>query len=157
MIPSAPASPTARLLVATVLAGVAALAFWLVRQPSLRYYVYNVPIAVPFVLFLEERWRLHRATHSTRRRALDLAVLALSLTRAFYPVPYVSGHVLFLGYATFTAQTALSRAAAALVLTQVLFMKLALFHEYGTPSGALALVTLATFAWGTSAKAEGNA
>lgn len=109
--------------------------------------LYNLPIAIPFALFLLERWTFHRTSRSARRIALDLAVLALALTRAFYPGPFVSGHLLFLTHAALTGQTPSTRVSATLVLLEVLFMKLVLFHDPVTPAGALTLALLAHLAW----------
>lgn len=96
--------------------------------------LYDVPIGVPFVLFLLER----------RPSRLDLGVIALALVRAVYALPLISGHALFLSYALGTARTWLLRAAAALVLGEVLWLK----YQWGdwTALGGILLGT-ALAAW----------
>jgi hypothetical protein len=101
---------------------------------------YNVPIAAPFSAFVLERL--------LRRRGLPLAVfdvgvVSLALTRAVFPVPGYSGHVLFLLYALFSGRSKSVRVLSALVLAQVLVVKFAFWNDFVTPAGAAAIAALA--------------
>lgn len=134
------------------LAGAAATALGiLIVMPRVtwpHHLLYDVPIALPFVLFLRERWR---ARGSWRRggRALDLGVVAVALLRpsslalghAPFP-PYVSGHALFLTYVLLTTRSPTLRFLAAVVMLQVVCLKVLV---WGDPSlyGGIALGLLA--------------
>jgi len=105
--------------------------------------VYDVPIGVPFVLFLLERWRLPNR-RPRRAWALEAGVVALSLLRAVWRLPGVSGHALFLTYAIGTARTSLLRVVSALVLIEVLYFK---FFVWGDLTAVGGLLLGATAAW----------
>jgi hypothetical protein len=106
-----------------VAAGVAAAARALWAPPA-SFYVYNIPIAVCFALFVIERLL------TAERRAIpsllvDLIVVSLALLRVLAPpLPFVSGHALFLGYAALTASSRPLRASALVVLAEVTYIKL---------------------------------
>ncbi len=70
---------------------------------------------------------------------VDAGVIATALARVIYPVPGYSGHALFLIYATFTAHSLGLRLFGALVLLEVLAIKLAWWNDYVTVLGALGL------------------
>ena len=55
---------------------------------------------------------------------IDLVVIALSLIRALVPLPLVSGHALFLSYALLTVPSVVVRTSAALVLLEVIYLKI---------------------------------
>ena len=102
---------------------------------------YMTPIAVPFVAFTLERleslcaWKLWACL-------LDAIVVALALSRVFYPVPFISGHVLFLTYAVLSVRHRVSRVFAALVLCQTLVLKVFFWHDLHTPLGGIVLGVL---------------
>lgn len=91
------------------------------REYMLYYYL---PMAIPFVAFLFDR--LERlAAPSLTQWVVDAGVLAWSLTRAFIPIPFASGHALFLTYALLTTRGWVPRLTAALVMLQVIYLKFA--------------------------------
>lgn len=73
--------------------------------------VYSVPMAVPFIAFLADR--ILRQSH--RSRWLDVPVVLLALSRTIAPVPFISGHALFLTYSLLTTRTWLARISAMLI------------------------------------------
>ena len=90
------------LFAALVFAGWAVARYDGDRQFFLLYYY--TPIGIPLVAFLldrAERFRDRRAVHWL----IDLLLLGFSLARAFYPVPIISGHALFLMYALLTTRS----------------------------------------------------
>ena len=115
-------------------------AFWIVfhnegwKEWWLLYYF--APITFPFVCFLIER---ANALEAAPRWPwlVDLPVLALSITRAFYALPIISGHAFFLTYAVLTTRTKPARISAALVLFEVTCLKIFLWHD-ATLFGGLA-------------------
>jgi hypothetical protein len=119
--------PGAVLVAAATAAALLALriATWVEEplRPLLLYYY--VPVALPFVAFLLERAERY-CTLSPRCWVIDAPVLALSLARAFVPIPLVSGHALFLAYAFLTGQSRVTRVTAAIVLAQVIHLKIIL-------------------------------
>lgn len=120
-----------------------ALARALLSPPTAYFFYYTLPIAVPFAAFVLER-ALQRAP--LRARALDAAVIALALTRAFYLLPFVSGHVLFAAYALATGRSWPVRWTAGLVLVEVLVIKLLVWSDFSTPAGALVIALAAAVA-----------
>jgi hypothetical protein len=92
----------------------------------LLYYV--MPVGIPFVAYLFDRAaRWHE--QSLARLAIDFTVVSLSLTRAVIMVPLISGHALFLTYALLTAQTWIVRIMAIVVILQVSYLKLFVWHD----------------------------
>ncbi len=107
-----------------------------------KFLLYNVPIAVPFVLFFADRV----AVRSTGPALLvDGVVVALALCRvAIPPFPFVSGHSLFVAYAAATARTVPLAVSAAVVLVQVLVTKAVLWGDWRSgPAGAVAAIAAA--------------
>lgn len=120
---------------ALVFAAAAILRYEGDRQFFMLYYV--TPIGVPFVAFLldrAERFRERKAVH----RVIDLIAVGLSLVRAFYPLPIISGHALFLMYALLTTQSWPARVTAAVVFLQVMYLKLFSWHDPTWIGGMLA-------------------
>jgi len=122
--------PAAMLITAT--AATLLYALWIIirhegwKEWWLLYYF--APITFPFVCFLIERAN----ALSTALRwpwLVDLPVLALSITRAFYALPIISGHALFLSYAILTTRTRPARISAALVLIEVAYLKIFQWHD----------------------------
>lgn len=100
---------------------------------------YNTPIAAPFAVFMVQ---LLYPRDSDKSVSVDLFVVGLALARAFLPMPGYSGHVLFLAYALIS-RSGMVRVLAALVLAEVLFVKLFLWSDWITPTGALLLTAVA--------------
>ncbi|CAG0978458.1 hypothetical protein ARNL5_02269 [Anaerolineae bacterium] len=103
------------------------------------FFYYTLPIAIPFAAFLIERLADRRGVSAA---LVDASVVALALSRVLYPVPFVSGHVLFAAYAFATARSRAVRWSAALVLAEVMVLKLALWGDFGTPAGALSIAVI---------------
>ena len=97
-------------------------------QQQTFYLYYFAPMAIPFTCFLLERANTF-STSSLWPYLVDLPVLVLSLLRAFYPLPFISGHALFLTYAPLTARTWPLRLTAALVLIEVAIFKIFVWHD----------------------------
>lgn len=97
---------------------------------------YFVPIGVPFVAFLFDRAE-RRAGLTRAQWLVDGPLVALALTRAVFPVPFISGHALFLAYALLTTRSWVGRLTAAVILLQVAYIKIALWHDPTVFGGAL--------------------
>ena len=135
------------LALAAVALTAAAILIVMPRVAWPHHLLYDVPIAMPFVLFLRERW-CARGVWRGGVRALDLSVVAVALLRpssialgyAPFP-PYVSGHALFLTYVQLTTRSATLRFLAAVVMLQVVYLKVVV---WGDPIyGGIALGLLA--------------
>ncbi|MBZ0288841.1 MAG: hypothetical protein K8I30_14585 [Anaerolineae bacterium] len=86
---------------------------------------YFAPIGVPFVAFLferAERW-------PDAPWLIDLPLVMVSFARAVYPIPFISGHALFLSYAILTTRTRVTRWTAVIVLIQVAYVKIFVWHD----------------------------
>ena len=105
-------------------------------------YLYVVPIVVPFVAFLCDRAaRFHQAT--VIRLAMDGLVVGTAMWRVLGHVPYVSGHALFLTYALLSTGTRVLQVAAGIVLIEVIYLKLFVWHDAFTLLGGIVLGTVA--------------
>lgn len=104
---------------------------------------YVVPIGVPFVAFLFDRAE-QRGTLSVRQWVVDVPVIVVALVRAAYPVPFISGHALFLAYALLTTRSWVGRLTAAVILIQVAYIKIVLWHDPTLFGGVIAGVLAAT-------------
>lgn len=120
----------------------------LTQQGGERFFhlYYFAPMAAPFTAFLLDRLE-RRAQGSALLYALDLLVLAVSIARAFQPVPFVSGHALFLAYALLTVRMPAARALAALVMMQVVYLKLFVWHDATFWGGVAAALLAAGLYW----------
>ena len=109
---------------------------------------YHVPISIPFVGFLFDRARgyLQKMPGQLISVGLDTVIIALALTRSVYPVPYISGHALFLSYALVTARTWWVRIPVLAVLLEVIYLKVFCWHD-PTLFGGCALGCAAGFLW----------
>lgn len=106
----------------------------LVGEQRVFWLYYFVPIAVPFVAFVVDRVG-RRAASRWAQWAIDLPVVAAALARVFWPVPFISGHVLFLAYASLTAKSAIARVTAVLVLVEVFYLKILVWRDFTTWTG----------------------
>jgi hypothetical protein len=89
---------------------------------------YHVPISLPFVAFAIDRansWPRTGPAHL----GMDVLVLVLSLLRAFVALPLISGHTLFLTYALLSTDAWPVRLTAALVLLEVISIKVFIWHD----------------------------
>jgi hypothetical protein len=110
------------------------------RRTFLLYYF--VPIGVPFVAYLLDRAAARREL-SWLQWGIDLPIIALALVRAVFPVPLISGHMLFLTYALLSTRSWVARGTAALVLLEVTYLKLCVWHDRTTFLGGVLLGGLA--------------
>jgi hypothetical protein len=101
---------------------------------------YFAPIAVPFVAYLFDRAQRWREVHWW----IDVPVVVVSFLRALLPIPFISGHALFLTYALLTTQTRVARWTAIIVLIQVAAIKIFVWRD-PTLLGGITLGILA--AW----------
>lgn len=86
---------------------------------------YFAPITVPFVAYLfdrAERWR-------EIQWWIDVPIVMVAFLRAMLPIPFISGHALFLTYALLTTQTRVARWTALIVLIQVAAIKIFAWHD----------------------------
>ena len=114
------------IFIALMFAGLVMLRYEGEREFFLLYYF--VPIGIPFVAYLLDRTERSREIHPLVW-LIDLLVVGFSLARAFYPVPIISGHALFLTYAILTTRSWPARMTAALVMLEVLYLKIFAWHD----------------------------
>ena len=105
-------------------------------------FMYVLPIMVPFVAFLFDRAEQFHELQLFEL-TVDILVIAVSIMRSFGLVPLVSGHVLFLTYAIARPGSALTRISALIVIFQVLYLKILIWHDPITPIFGLVLGVLA--------------
>ena len=105
-------------------------------------YIYVVPIVVPFVAFLCDRVAEFRSA-GLWIMAIDSLVVFTAMMRVIGDVPFVSGHALFLTYAILRHGSLITRITSALVMVEVLYLKLFVWHDFVTPVGGVALALVA--------------
>lgn len=105
-------------------------------------YYYVVPIIVPFVAFILERLSGVRQT-TVRRTLVDALVVATAMWRVVGDVPYVSGHALFLTYAVVLARSRFAQVSAAVVMVEVIYLKVFVWQDWVTLSVGMALGVIA--------------
>jgi hypothetical protein len=91
-------------------------------------FTYHAPIAVVFVVYVfdrAERWR----TIGLWQWAIEAAVVGVSLLRAVFSFPPVSGHALFLSYVLTSTPLRLLWWVAALVFAEVAYVKLVVLGD----------------------------
>ena len=109
------------------------------------HFFYTLPIIVPFVTFLFDRAERFWET-GWFELVIDGVVVATSILRAMGVVPLVSGHVLFLTYAIARPGSRLTRITALIVLLQVFYLKLFVWHDPVTPATGIILGLFAALA-----------
>lgn len=104
---------------------------------------------MPFVGFLFDRAQRYTAGFRSSLLAvgIDALVVGLALVRAVYALPWISGHTLFLVYAVLTVRSRWARIPAVLVLAQVVYLKIFVWHDLTLLGGAL-LAYAAAWGWG---------
>jgi hypothetical protein len=102
-----------------------------------RFYLfyYHAPIAFAFVTYLFDRAKQWRAIQP-RRWAIEASVVGLALSRTLVLVPFISGHALFLTYFILTASSRFARWVAALVMLDVIYVKLVFVQDLTLLGGA---------------------
>ncbi|MEO8606394.1 MAG: hypothetical protein ABI690_00810 [Chloroflexota bacterium] len=119
--------PATVLTVALVSAAIFAAVSYVTFDGDLRDLLvyYFAPIGVPFIAFLferAERW-------PDVPWLMDIPLVIVSFMRAVFPIPFISGHALFLSYALLTTRTRVARWTAIVVLIQVAYMKIFVWHD----------------------------
>ena len=105
-------------------------------------YYYVVPIVIPFVAFTLDR--LVGLRESTARQSLaDALVVIVAMWRVIGDVPYVSGHALFLTYALLRARSRFAKVTAAVVMAEVIYLKVFVWHDWVTLLCGVALGSVA--------------
>jgi hypothetical protein len=107
-------------------------------------FFYVLPIIVPFVAFVFDRARRFPRA-ALIELAIDSAVVVTAMMRVIGDVPFVSGHALFLTYAIRRPGSRLTRITAAIVMIQVIYLKLFVWHDVVTPLTGIILGLLAAF------------
>jgi len=115
------------------------------------HFSYVLPIIVPFVAFVFDRAR-HFRTAGLIELAMDSAVTITALMRALGDVPLVSGHALFLTYAIARPGTRLTKIISALVMIQVIYLKIFAWHDPISPAIGITLGLLAALVGRRSAR-----
>jgi hypothetical protein len=105
-------------------------------------FFYVLPIIVPFVGFVFDRVRHLRASPLIEL-VVDCAIVGTALLRAAGDVPVVSGHALFLTYAITRPGSWLTKLTAGLVMLQVIYLKIFVWHDLVTPVAGITLGLLA--------------
>ena len=137
--------PVTVLIISMMAAAIFALLVSLLFEGDFRWFLlyYFTPIGIPFVAFLfdrAEQWALI----SKAAWAVDVVVLIPALTRAFIPIPLVSGHALFLTYCLLTSTSKVAGITAVLVLSQVIYLKIFVTHDPAL-FGGIVMGSLAAF------------
>lgn len=84
---------------------------------------YHAPIGFAFVVFLFDRLAHYRQI-SAWQWFVDFFVIVLALSRTIAPLPFFSGHALFLSYALLTISMRLTKAVMIAVLLDVAIVKI---------------------------------
>jgi hypothetical protein len=107
------------------------------------YYV--APIGIPFVAFIFDR--AERANRFSKKQIyIDSIIVVASLLRTEFPIPFYSGHSLFLTYAMLTSKTWVAQLTAIAVMLQVLYLKIFVWHDYEVFGGiALGVIAAIVF------------
>ena len=120
------------------MAAYAAVTQWRLPGRDLRtHFIYVLPIIVPCVAFLFDRGAQLR-TAGWPEWAIDLVVITTSILRALGAIPLISGHALFLTYAIARPGSRLTKVTALMVMVQVLYMKIFVWHDSVTPFTGIA-------------------
>ena len=112
-----------------------------------RNLLYVVPIVCPFVTYwLDRAGRI--STTPRWRVVLDAVVTLTAMWKVIGDVPLISGHALFLSYATMTAQTRVTFVVSLVALLETLYLKIWVWHDWVTLSTGLLLgVAAGLLAW----------
>jgi hypothetical protein len=117
-------------------------------QGILRSYLlwYFSPVGVVFAAFILDRIKVLGQT-SVVQLVLDLGVTLLSLARALTFIPLISGHALFLSYTLLSTRLRVVQLLAAVVLLEVVYLKLYLWDDPVTLLGGTLVGGLAAFCY----------
>jgi hypothetical protein len=90
--------------------------------------LYQAPVIAAFTAFALERIKNYQDT-SRRQWIMDSIVVAVAATRALIQLPMISGHAMFLTYAALTTEPGVARWLAAILLVEVVFVKVAYLND----------------------------
>jgi hypothetical protein len=122
------------------------LEFVITAEKNISFLLYYfLPVFIVFYLFLFERLSNRKITPWISG-VVDGGVLTLSILRAFYTIPYFSGHALFLSYVLLSTKRFTTRVVALMVLLEVVILKVFIWHD-ATLYGGLLLGFLAGGVW----------
>lgn len=129
---------------ALTVAAIFALVLHRLFEGDFRWFLlyYIVPISIPFVCFLFDRAE-HAFAAPRMAWTIDLAVLIPALIRMLVPIPMISGHALFLTHALLTCRSVVARFSAAIMLLQVAYLKIFVWHDVTIIGGALLGIAMA--------------
>jgi hypothetical protein len=109
---------------------------WVGESRYIALLAYQAPIVFAFVPYLCDR--IHQWDRLPWWQwMIELLILGLALLRVVLPVPYYSGHALFLAYALFTLSSWTSRCVFLAVLVDVVYFKLTFIHDATLLGGLL--------------------
>lgn len=98
--------------------------------------LYQAPVVAAFTAFAIERMVRYRAVRPWQRM-LDAIIVAVAATRALFPLPFVSGHAMFLAYSVLTTERGAARWLAIFVLAEVIIAKAFYLHDPTWAGGIL--------------------
>ena len=109
-----------------------------------RYYrlYYFVPASIPATLFVFDRLTRFGQLGGLIL-GIDTMVSTVSLIRVKYPIPFYSGHALFLTYFLLTTRDRLCLVTTAIVLVQTTYLKVVVWDNDVTLYGGIILGCLA--------------
>jgi len=105
---------------------------------------YVVPIVVPFVAFLFDRFERLRQLNPSHF-VIDLIVVGAAVGRVVAHVPLVSGHTLFLTYAIISSRSRVVKIATAIVMAHAVYLKYFIWHDLVTSTTGILLGAVAGF------------
>ena len=119
------------------LLGVVSYVFWMRwRIPAgdlSNHFMYVLPIIIPFVAFLFSCAQRFPKS-SWLELGIDALVVVTAIMRMMGDVPLVSGHALFLTYAMARPGPRLTYITAGLVMIQVVYLKVFVWHDLISPT-----------------------
>ncbi len=141
-------NPTFSLIVSLEASILVAIVVVFIVAPDRRffYWYYHAPIAAPFAAFLFDRARRFHET-PLYLWPLELLVVGFAAARAFYNVPVISGHALFLSYSLLTSRSKAARWLAGMVLAEVFMIKVFVWHDPTIYGGAAVAAACAGLYW----------
>lgn len=112
------------------------------RQEQYFYLTYIVPIGFPFVGFLFDRINFAIGKNFSRFKdyfpnLIDVLIVALGIARTVIRIPLISGHALFLTYALLTVKSWWVRIPTAIVLLEVAYFKILVWHDVTIVGGII--------------------
>ena len=134
------------IVLASSLASASLYALYALQSPHTRANVtdpagsfwYVVPIVVPFVAFLFDRFERLRQLNALHF-AIDLIVVGTAVGRVVAHLPFVSGHTLFLTYAIISSRSRVVKIAAGVVMAHAVYLKYFVWHDWVTSTNGIIL------------------